>query len=151
MNIQNVNNAANPVQQNQPNPLQAANEQNRQQEQNNVQNRGNQEVNKKDNFTRTQAADRMQNLTNRRQELEQQIGALEQNQTANQAQPGQTQGTEIRQEINDINRELKNMAQPEADAATRRQREALTQYSEQNQNVIIAQTTTRKTMNLFGE
>jgi len=147
MNIQNVNKAPNPVQ---PNPLQAANEQNRQQEQNNVQNRENQEVNR-DNFTRTQAADRMQNLTNRRQELEQQIGALEQNQTANQNQPEQTQGTEIRQEINDINRELKNMAQPEADAATRRQREALTQYSEQNQNVIIARSTTRKVMNLFGE
>ncbi len=150
MNIQNVNNVANPVQQNKPNPLQAENEQNRQQEQNNVQNPGNQEVTR-DNFTRSQAADRIQNLTNRRQELEQQIGALEQNQTANQTQTEQTGGTEIRQEINNINRELKNMAQPEPDAATRRQREAINQYTEQNQNVIQARSQTRKTMNLFGE
>ena len=147
MNIQNVNKAPNPVQ---PNPLQAANEQNRQQEQNTVQNPGNQEVNR-DNFTRSQAADRLRTLTDRRQELEKQLNTLEQNQTVNQNQPGQNQGTEIRQELNQINRELKNMAWPEPDAATRRQREAINQYTEQNQNVIQARSQTRTVMNLFGE
>ena len=147
MNIQNVNKAPNPVQ---PNPLQAANEQNRQQEQNTVQNPGNQEVTR-DNFTRSHAADLLRTLTDRRQELEQQLNTLEQNQTVNQNQPGQNQGTGIRQELNQINRELKNITQPEIDAATRRQREAINQYTEQNQNVIQARSQTRTVMNLFGK
>ncbi len=147
MNIQDVNKAPIPLQ---PNPLKAANEQNRQQEQNTIQNPENQEVTR-DNFTRSQAADRLRTLTDRRQELEQQLNTIEQNKTINQNQPGQNQGTGIRQEINQINRELKNIARPELDAATRRQREAINQYTEQNQNVIQARSQTRKVMNLFGE
>ena len=147
MNIQNVNNVPNPLQQN---PLQAAQDQNRQQEQNAVQNQANQEV-ERDNFTRSQAADRLRTLNNRRQELVQQLGALEQNLNVNQNQPGENQGAEIRQELDQVNRELRNIARPENEAATRRQREAINQYTEQNQNVLLARMQTRRTMNLFGE
>ena len=145
MNIQDVNNAPNPVQNN---PVQANIERDIQEEQNPAQNIENRE-NNRDNFTRSAAAERLHELTGRRQELEEELTALEQNPDQNEPEP--ERGAELRGELTGIEREMRNIAQPEQEAVNRRQREAINRYAEQNQEVIRERTANRRVMNLFGE
>ena len=147
MNIQDVNNVQNPIQNT---PVQETPVQPPQENQNAEQNQANREVNR-DNYTPSQAADRMRELTGRREALQEELGALRQ-QPANQPEAGNTRTNEIQREINGIDREMRNMAAPENNAADRRQREAINRYTEQNQAAVRAQTTNnRNVVNLFGE
>ena len=145
MNIQNANAVDNPARND---LIQANMEQPRQEEQNAVQNQVNREVNR-DEFTRSPAAERMQELNENRLELQEELGILQKDQ--NQTEAGRGRTNEIRREINLIEDEMRNMAR-QPDATDRMQREAINRYNEQNQAAVRAQNNNnRNTMNLFGE
>ena len=140
----NVNPAAqnNPVQNN--NILEYIRQENPEQ-QNTVQNR---DVNE-DTYTQSPAAQRMRELTDRRQILQEELNALQQEQNPNEREREQVNN--IREEIEGINRETETLTAPEQNNTGNRIIEAMEQYQEQRQTVLRNQNTTgTNNMGLYG-
>lgn len=145
MAVRIANNVASPPRNN---PVQDINEQSRQQQPATLQNPENRDENK-DNYVQSPEAGRIRELTGRREELQGAIATEEQVQ--NDEQADFARGNEIRSEIDDIDREIRNIEPRENDAVNRAQREALNTYAEQNQAVIRTRNITQGVTNPTGE
>ena len=145
MAVQAANNVANTPRNN---PVQEVNEQGRQQQPAVSQNPENRDENR-DNYVQSPEAERVRELTGRREELQGAIATEEQVQ--NDVRADFARGNEIRSEIDDIDREIKNIEPRENDAVNRAQREALNTYAEQNQAVIRTRNITQGVTNPTGE
>lgn len=157
MNITAVNNQANQAA---TSPLNAANEQARQQNANQAQNQQAQEA-PTDNFTRSAETERANQLDNRRET------PLQENRTAapeyrpaeenvnrieNRAVAGGAQQQARENANTNANQAPEQAANTGQDNnASRLQREAIARYAEQNQAAARNQNTNRPVMNLYGE
>ena len=145
MAVQAVNNVASPPRNN---PVQDTSEQARQQQPAITQSPENRDESR-DNYVQSPEAERIRELTGRREELQGEIATEEQVQ--NDEQADFARGNEIRSEIDDIDREIRNIEPRENDAVNRAQREALNTYAEQNQAVIRTRNITQGVTNPTGE
>ena len=119
--------------------------QDNQEQQNTVQNRntGN------DTYTPSPAAQRVAELTDRNQVLQDELDVLQQEQNPTEEQRQQVEV--IRTEIEGNNRETETLTAPEQNNTGNRNAEAMEQYQEQQQNIIRDQNTTAiNNLGLFG-
>lgn len=107
-----------------------------QEQQNTVQNRNT----GRDTYTPSPAAQRAAELTDRRQVLQNELNVLQQERNPNEEQRQQV--TAIGTEIEGINRETETPTVPEQNTTSNRASEAMEQYQNQQQNIILNQNTT---------
>ena len=110
--------------------------QDNQEQQNTVQNRNT----GRDTYTPSPAAQRVAELTDRSQILQNELNVMQQEQNPNEEQ--RQQAAAIRTEIEGINRETDTLTAPEQNTAGNRVVEAMEQYQDQQQNIIRNQNNT---------
>ncbi|MCE5249172.1 hypothetical protein LLG96_03030 [bacterium] len=128
MNIPNVQNQNNTVTNN---TAQTDMRQARQTAQNTPQNQANTGTNT-DTYTRSPMVERLKKLNDRKQNLQQELTTLQQQ---NPVETGRERTTTVVRELNGIERDIQNLTNKQPDNTERRQMEAIQQYTEQNQTI----------------
>ena len=122
----------------------------RQTTQNTPQNQANKGTNT-DTYTQSPMAERLKKLNDRKQNLQQELTALQQQ---NPVETDRERTTTVVRELNGIERDIQNLTNKQPDNTERKQMEAIQQYTEQNQTITRNQNNqnnnVKNTMSLFG-